>query len=58
MPSRSQRQARMMAAAANDPAVAKRLGVPRETAKEFHAADRAAGVKRLPEKASTARKRK
>lgn len=50
MPSRSQRQRRTMAAAAHDPAFAKRLGIPVKVAKEFNQADK--GSKRkLPERA-------
>lgn len=40
MPSKSPRQARLMAMAAHDPAAAKRVGVPQPVAREFHAADR------------------
>lgn len=40
MPSKSPAQARMMAAAAHNPAFAKKVGVPRTVAKEFNAADR------------------
>ena len=39
-----------MAAAANNPAVAKQTGVPQAVAKEFAAADRQRGSKRLPER--------
>jgi ribosome assembly protein YihI (activator of Der GTPase) len=41
MPSKSGKQRRLMAAAAKDPKVAKRTGVPQSVAKEFHAADKA-----------------
>jgi len=40
MPSKSPAQARLMAAAASDPAIAKRVGIPQETAQEWHEADR------------------
>jgi hypothetical protein len=40
MPSKSKAQARFMAAAAHDPAFAKRAGVPQSVAKEFNAADK------------------
>ncbi len=40
MPSKSKAQARLMAAAAHDPAFAKRAGVPQSVAKEFNAADK------------------
>jgi hypothetical protein len=41
MPSTSARQRRTMAAAAHDPAFAKRMGIPQSVAKEFNAADQA-----------------
>ena len=40
MPSKSTQQARLMAAAAHDPAFAKRVGVPMKVAKEFNKADK------------------
>lgn len=40
MPSKSAKQARMMAAAAHDPAFAKKVGVPQSVAKEFNQADK------------------
>lgn len=39
MPSKSKKQARMMAAAAHNPAFAKKVGVPGKVAKEFNKAD-------------------
>jgi hypothetical protein len=39
MPSKTPQQQRLMAAAANSPAVAKRTGVPQPVAQEFMAAD-------------------
>ena len=39
MPSKSPKQARTMAAAAHDPAFAKKMGIPVYVAKEFNAAD-------------------
>lgn len=39
MPSTSPAQARLMAAAAHNPAFAKKVGVPRKVAKEFNRAD-------------------
>ncbi len=39
MPSKSPAQARMMAAAAHDPAFAKKVGVPQTVASEFNRAD-------------------
>jgi len=40
MPSKSPKQARTMAAAAHNPAFAKKVGIPRKVAKEFNAADK------------------
>lgn len=40
MPSKSPAQARLMRAAAHDPAFAKKTGVPVKVAKEFVAADK------------------
>lgn len=40
MPSKSMKQARLMAAAAHDPAFAKKVGVPMKVAKEFNKADK------------------
>lgn len=45
MPSKSPKQARTMAAAAHDPAFAKKVGVPQTVAKEFNEAD--TGTERL-----------
>lgn len=39
MPSKSKKQAKLMAAAAHDPAFAKKAGVPQKVAKEFNEAD-------------------
>jgi hypothetical protein len=39
MPSKSPAQARMMAAAAHDPKLAKKIGVPSSVAKEYNKAD-------------------
>ena len=44
MPSKSKRQAQLMAAAAHDPEFAKSAGVPQSVAKEFNAADKKAGI--------------
>lgn len=51
MPPVSEAQRRLMHAAANDPAVAKRTGVPRKVAKEFAADDKPG---RLPARKSKA----
>lgn len=39
MPSKSPKQARTMAAAAHNPAFAKKVGIPQKVAKEFNKAD-------------------
>ncbi len=54
MPSKSAKQARMMAAAAKNPAFAKKVGVPVSVAREFHAADKREG--RLEHVAKKARR--
>lgn len=41
MPSKSPAQRRLMAAAAHNPAFAKKVGVPQGVAREFNAADQA-----------------
>jgi len=46
MPSRSPAQARMMAAAAHNPAFAKKVGVPASVAKDFNQADKGTGILR------------
>lgn len=46
MPSKSPAQARMMAAAAHNPAFAKKVGVPTSVAKEYNAADTGNGLLR------------
>jgi len=44
MPSKSEKQANLMRAAAHDPAFAKKVGVPQSVAKEYVAADKAKKV--------------
>ena len=44
MPSKSAAQARMMAAAAHDPAFAKKVGVPASVAAEYNKADKGTGI--------------
>ena len=44
MPSKSKPQARMMAAAAHNPAFAKKVGVPVKVAREFNQADAKTGI--------------
>lgn len=46
MPSKSPKQARMMAAAAHNPQFAKKVGVPAKVAKEFNKADAKTGILR------------
>lgn len=41
MPSKTAKQARTMAAAAHDPAFAKKVGIPQKVAKDFNKADSA-----------------
>jgi hypothetical protein len=44
MPSKSGKQARLMAAAAHDPKFAKKVDVPVKVAKEFNKADAGTGI--------------
>lgn len=46
MPSKSPAQARLMAAAAHNPAFAKKVGVPTSVAKEFNQHDAGTGLLR------------
>lgn len=46
MPSTSSKQARTMAAAAHNPAFAKKMGIPRKVASEFNQADKKTGILR------------
>lgn len=46
MPSKSAAQARLMAAVANNPEFAKKVGIPQSVGKEFHAHDMAEGLYR------------
>lgn len=46
MPSVSAKQARTMAAAAHNPAFAKKVGIPQKVAKEFNQADAAKNRRR------------
>ena len=50
--STSQAQFRTMAAAAHNPKFAKKVGISRDVAKEFHGADRKQNYKSLPRKAA------
>ena len=40
MPSKTAKQARTMAGAANNPAFARRMGIPQSVARDFHEADK------------------
>lgn len=55
MPSTSKKQAKFMAAAAHNPAFAKKAGIPVSIAKEFNAADAKKPAKARAKKASTPR---
>lgn len=44
MPSKSAKQARFMAAAAHDPAFARKAGIPQSVAREFNSADANTGI--------------
>lgn len=44
MPSKSAKQARLMAAAAHNPQFAKKVGIPVKVAKEFNSADAGTGI--------------
>ena len=46
MPSKTPKQARTMAAAAHNPAFAKKVGIPQKVAKEFNRADAKKGKKK------------
>jgi hypothetical protein len=44
MPSKSKKQARLMAAVAHNPAFAKRVGISQKVGKEFNQADKGTGI--------------
>jgi hypothetical protein len=44
MPSKSKKQARLMAAAAHNPEFARKVGVPAKVAREFNQADAGTGI--------------
>lgn len=46
MPSRSAKQARLMAAVAHNRAFAKKVGIPQKVGKEFNQADKDTGILR------------
>ena len=51
MPSKTPKQARLMAAAAHDPAFAKKAGVPQSVAREFNQADKGSKLLQVAMKA-------
>jgi len=52
MPSKSQAQEHLMAAAAHNSKFAKKVGVPTKVAKEFNKADKGVKLKSLPKRVS------
>ena len=58
MPSKSAKQARTMAAAAHDPAFAKKVGIPQKVAKEFNEADRGTHIRHMKPYVSGSRRGK
>jgi uncharacterized membrane protein len=54
MPSTSDKQRRLMAAAAHNPEIAKKAGIPQRVAREFNQADKgkklAEAMKRMPKR--------
>lgn len=48
MPSKTPKQARTMAAAAHNPAFAKKVGIPQKVAKDFNKADAGTGILSAP----------
>ena len=50
MPSKTPKMARTMAAAAHNPAFAKKMGIPQGVAKEFNQADAKTGILRKKKK--------
>ena len=57
MPSKSAKQARFMAAAAHNPAFAKKAGMRPDVAKEFNKADKGTGILRSQKRAQRGGKR-
>lgn len=58
MPSQSPAQARLMAAAAHDPAFAKKVGIPQAIAHEFNQADTGIGILKRKQVAEALPKRR
>lgn len=57
MPSKSPKQRRTMAAAAHNPAFAKKVGIPQNVAREFNEADKEVGALRSSVKKRSAKVR-
>lgn len=57
MPSKSQKQNRLMHAVANNRKLGARLGVPQKVAKEYVKADKGRRIKKLPMHVKKAKKR-
>ena len=59
MPSKSAKQKRFMAAAAHNPAFAKKLNIPQKVARDFNQADKGTGILKGPRsRASKARRKR
>jgi hypothetical protein len=56
MPSKSKKQAKFMAAAANSPAFAKKVGIKQSVAKEFNEEDAGTGILKSKSKKKNKRK--
>jgi hypothetical protein len=56
MPSKSAKQARTMAAAAHNPAFARKVGIPQTVAKEFNQADAGTGILSKPKSGKKGKK--
>lgn len=52
MPSVSKQQSKLMQGVANNPAFAKKVGIPQSVGKEFAKADHGRNIKSLPKKVS------
>lgn len=50
MPSRSQKQARLMQAVAHNPAFAKKVGIPQAVGTDYAAADKGRDLSKLPQR--------
>ena len=58
MPSKTKKQARTMAAAAHNPAFAKKMGIPVKVAVEFNQADKGTGILKGKKAKKPSKKRK